>query len=83
MKKNAKIASERLKQVLLSDKIAQPEKFNELLKSEVVTVLSNYFELFPSTFEINLAISDNVIDITMRVKGGRIKPYGNFVTEIH
>lgn len=81
MKRNARIATNRLKQVLLSDKIAQPEKFNELIKSEVMNVLENYFELYPATFELKLSINENIMDISINVKGGRIKPYGNFITE--
>lgn len=81
MKRNARIATNRLKNVLLSDKIAHPDKFNELIKSEVITLLDNYFELYPSTFELRLNINENILDIAINVKGGRIKPHGCFITE--
>lgn len=81
MKRNAKIARDRLKSVLLTDKIAQPEKFKEFLRAEVMLSLNNYFEIIPETCEINFSVGENAIDISISIKADRIKPYGNFIAE--
>ncbi|UKI14455.1 MAG: hypothetical protein L6V85_10580 [Clostridiales bacterium] len=43
MKKTAKLASERLKNVILSDKVSHPDRLNDLLKSDVTDMLKNLF----------------------------------------
>lgn len=81
MKRNANIARDRLKLVLLTDKIAQPDKFKELLRAEISHTLSNYFELVPETCEVSFTVGERAIDISISVKADRIKPYGNFIVE--
>lgn len=80
MKKNARVAAERLNKVLLSDKIAHPEKFNELLRAEIMAVLSDYFEVLPQSYSFKMSISDDRILIEFSIGAARIRQYGNFVT---
>jgi Septum formation topological specificity factor MinE. len=80
MKKNAKIAAERLNKVLLSDKIAHPDKFNDLLRAELSAVLSDYFEILPETYYFKMYTDGNLIRVQISVGAARIKQYGNFIT---
>ena len=54
MKKTAKLASERLKNVILSDKVSHPDRLNDLLKSDVNDMLKTYFELYPGSIKVCL-----------------------------
>ena len=81
MKRNAKVAAERLKKVILSDKVAHSDKLNELLISDVTELLSNYFELYPSTVTVKISKSDNSLNVMIAANASRVKPYGNFSGE--
>ena len=63
MKKTAKLASERLKNVILSDKVSHPDRLNDLLKSDVNDMLKTYFELYPGSIKVCLKPSEYGLDI--------------------
>ncbi len=81
MKKNARIAAERLKKVVLSDKVAHSDKLNELLVSDITELLSNYFELYPSSVIVKFADGNYGLDVMIDARAARVKPYGNFIAE--
>lgn len=81
MKRNAKSAAERLKNVILSDKLSHSERLNELLCADVTELLNNYFELYPSSVVVRLADGNQSLEIMIDARAQRVKPYGNFTVE--
>ena len=45
---------ERLKNVLISDKQFSPERLKKVMRSDVYSMLSNYCEITPKDFDINV-----------------------------
>ena len=78
MKKTAKIAAERLKNVILADKVAHPERLNDLLKSDITSLLDEYFELYPQSVKVRLQPSEYGLDILIDATAVRVKDFGNF-----
>mgnify|MGYP006330573707 FL=1 len=78
MKKTAKLASERLKNVILSDKVSHPDRLNDLLKSDVNDMLKTYFELYPGSIKVWLKPSEYGLDILIDATAIRVKDFGSF-----
>lgn len=78
MKKTAKLASERLKNVILSDKVSNPDRLNDLLKSDVNDMLKTYFELYPGSIKVCLKASEYGLDILIDATAIRVKDFGSF-----
>lgn len=55
----AKHESERLKQILIKDKIKDPERFSMILKKETENFLNNYFESVPDSLKVEVGIDDD------------------------
>ena len=78
VKKMAKLASERLKNVILSDKVSHPDRLNDLLKSDVNDMLKTYFELYPGSIKVCLKPSEYGLDILIDATAIRVKDFGSF-----
>lgn len=78
VKKTAKLASERLKNVILSDKVSHPDRLNDLLKSDVNDMLKTYFELYPGSIKVCLKPSEYGLDILIDATAIRVKDFGSF-----
>lgn len=78
MKRNAKLAAERLKKVILTDKVAHPEQLNDLVLSDITELLQNYFELLPESVVVRLVNCEYGLDIMIDARAARVKPYGSF-----
>ena len=73
MKNLSKIDKNRLKNIILSDKMLNKDDMITSLKSELKFVLSNYFELSGSIL-VSLSIDENnLFDIKIFSKAKRIK----------
>lgn len=73
MKNLSKIDKNRLKNIILSDKMLNKDDMTTSLKSELKFVLSNYFELSGSIL-VSLSIDENnLFDIKIFSKAKRIK----------
>lgn len=78
MKKTAKLASERLKNVILSDKVSHPDRLNDLLKSDVNDMLKTYFELYPGSIKVCMKPSEYGLDILIDATAIRVKDFASF-----
>ncbi len=66
-------SSERLKKVLLQDKLSNPERLNEVLKEELLFVLSSYMDISPKNFKLYIGISEGGgFDVYVKAKAERI-----------
>lgn len=68
---------DRLRDVLLYDKINTPARLNDVVKSDILDVLSNYIDIIPSTFSVDLNVSEEGYAISITGKGRRLKSVGN------
>lgn len=66
----SKIAEERIKKLLLNDKISSYTGFIEILKTELKDVLKEYLEL--SSIEINIETKDSKYILDIIVKASNI-----------
>jgi len=57
--KNAQKGVNRLKNVLLSDKYTNPERLNEVIKSDILYVLKNYMDITSDDIKLNFTLNDD------------------------
>lgn len=57
--KSTKKGVMRVKNVLLSDKYTNPERLNEVIKSDIVSVLQNYMEISGEDVKLNFTLTDD------------------------
>lgn len=74
MKKSvASESSERLKRVLMQDKLSNPARLSEIIKEEIVFVLSSYMDILSRDIEFFVSVDDNgLYSIDVRAKARRI-----------
>ena len=69
----AKHESERLRQILVKDKLKNPERFSEILKKETQHFLANYFEIEPDSLSVQVSFgNDGYYDLCIATKAKRI-----------
>jgi septum formation topological specificity factor MinE len=76
----AKIGVERLKKVLISDKHFNPERIQEVMKSDILTVLQNYTDV--DSEQITFLIEVNPqggYDIKVNASCSRLKILGSIL----
>ena len=57
--KNEQKGVNRLKNVLLSDKYTNPERLNEVIKSDILYVLKNYMDITSDDIKLNFTLNDD------------------------
>ncbi|MCK9575176.1 MAG: cell division topological specificity factor MinE [Clostridia bacterium] len=57
--KNTQKGVNRLKNVLLSDKFTNPERLNEVIKSDILYVLKNYMDIDTDDIKLNFTLNDD------------------------
>ena len=64
MNRNLTLLENRLKNIIISDKKENPSKIEKVLKSEIINVLKNYFEITYEDVNLNILINkDGLYDI--------------------
>ncbi|MBR7159494.1 MAG: cell division topological specificity factor MinE [Clostridia bacterium] len=64
----------RLKTVLLHDKLLLPNNFEEVLKSEISSLLDNYMSVRRDTVYINISVNqDGEYEIVVKAYADRLK----------
>jgi septum formation topological specificity factor MinE len=77
VRKQASINSERIKRLLLTDRMNAGDDFIEALNNDLCAVLSNYAELIDGTLETDVASAgDCCYVIEIRAKATRVKSVG-------
>ena len=56
---NIAVCENRLKNIIISDKRENPVKIERVLKSELLNVLKNYFELTSEDIDLSIMIRDD------------------------
>ncbi len=67
------IAKERLRLVLVHDRINISPQFMELLKDDMIKVISNYMEINEKEMEINLTQSKSSVALVANIPVNRMK----------
>ncbi len=77
--KNLQIVENRLKNMIVSDKKENPMRIAKVLKSEIVNVLKNYFEITCEDVNLDILIDENgKYDIQINVLSRAIKIANTF-----
>lgn len=64
MNRNLTLLENRLKNIIISDKKENPSKIEKVLKSEIINVLKNYFEITSEDVNLNILINkDGLYDV--------------------
>ncbi|MDR2047731.1 MAG: hypothetical protein LBP79_07620 [Clostridiales bacterium] len=75
--KETKRPADRLKKVLMIDKLKSASNLEELLKNDARILLENYFELTAGAVRTGLNIDEkNLINIELTAKAANIKRFG-------
>ncbi len=56
--KNLSLCEERLKNMIVSDKKENPMRIVKIVKSEVLYVLKNYFEITASDIDVEIGVNE-------------------------
>jgi len=67
------IAKERLRLVLVHDRINVSPQFMEVLKDDMIKVISNYMEINEENMEISLTKSSNSVALVANIPINRMK----------
>ncbi len=74
MNRNLTLLENRLKNIIISDKKENPSKIEKVLKSEIINVLKNYFEISSEDVNLNILINkDGLYDIQINFVSRAIK----------
>lgn len=74
MNRNLSLLENRLKNIIISDKKENPSKIEKVLKSEIINVLKNYFEISSEDVNLNILINkDGLYDIQINFVSRAIK----------
>ena len=64
----------RMKTVLLHDKLLLPNNFEEVLKSEIASLLDNYMSIRRDTLDINISVNPaGEYEIVVKAYADRLK----------
>ena len=67
------IAKERLRLVLVHDRASVSPQFLEMLKNELIRVISQYMEIDDSTMDVNLTSEDGSVALIANIPVRRMK----------
>lgn len=72
--KNLPSLENRLKNIIVADKKENPMKIEKILKSEIINVIKNYFEISAEDVDLNILINkDGMYDIQINFVSRAIK----------
>ncbi len=71
------IAKERLRLVLVHDRVNVSPQFMETLKDDMIKVISNYMEINEQEMEVNLTKSKSSVAIVANIPVNRMKRGGS------
>lgn len=71
------IARERLRLVLVHDRANVSPQFMEVLKDDMIKVISNYMEINEQEMEVNLTNTDTSVALVANIPVQRMKHGGN------
>ncbi|HMM22795.1 MAG TPA: cell division topological specificity factor MinE [Selenomonadales bacterium] len=67
------IAKERLRLVLVHDRVNVSPQFMEILKEDMIKVISNYMEINEQEMEVNLTHSNTSVALVANIPVNRMK----------
>lgn len=67
------IAKERLRLVLVHDRVNVSPQFMEVLKDDMIKVISNYMEINEKDMEVNLTSSNSSVALVANIPVNRMK----------
>ncbi|BBB89749.1 cell division topological specificity factor MinE [Methylomusa anaerophila] len=67
------IAKERLRLVLVHDRVNVSPQFMEIIKDDMIKVISNYMEINESQMEINLTKTNSSVALIANIPVNRMK----------
>ncbi|MHB9144088.1 MAG: cell division topological specificity factor MinE [Symbiobacteriia bacterium] len=67
------VAKERLRLVLVHDRANVSPQFLEMLKNELIRVISEYMEIDDRTMDVNLTTSENSVALVASIPVRRMK----------
>lgn len=73
------IAKERLRLVLVHDRVNVTPQFMEVIKDDMIKVISNYMEINEKEMEINLTQSNSSVALVASIPVNRMKRNANLV----
>lgn len=77
--KNLTICENRLKNIIVSDKRENPIRIERVLKSELLNVIKNYFEVTSDDLELSILVRDDGrYDVQMNVLSRAIRFANSF-----
>ena len=74
------IAKERLRLVLVHDRVNVSPQFMEVLKEDMIKVISNYMDINEKEMEINLTHTSTQVALTANIPVNRMK-WGAMINE--
>ena len=67
------IAKERLRLVLVHDRVNVSPQFTEVLKDDMIKVISNYMDINEKDMEVNLTSSNSSVALVANIPVNRMK----------
>lgn len=66
--------NKRIEQILLSDKMQETGSFQEVIRSDIYNVISDYFDVIDKTLSINIDVDNySVYSINISCKAEKLK----------
>ena len=75
------IAKERLRLVLVHDRVNVSPQFMEVLKDDMIKVISNYMDINEKEMEVNLTHTNTQVALVANIPVNRMKRNGMAVSE--
>ena len=73
------ICNDRLKNIIVSDRVEKPMRIERILKSEILCVMRNYFEITGDDIDLSILIrEDGRYDIQINILSRKIKMVNSF-----
>ncbi|MBR2908830.1 MAG: hypothetical protein IKC11_00570 [Clostridia bacterium] len=73
MESIAKNVYDKVEEVLFIDKLKSPQKINDILSSEILYILKQYFEVKENCFKSRIVVEENgELDISFNFKALRV-----------
>ena len=73
MESIAKNVYDKVEEVLFIDKLKSPQKINDILSSEILYILKQYFEVKENCFKSRIVVEENgEMDISFNFKALRV-----------
>lgn len=83
LKKSADIELNRLKSMLLKDKVSTPTHISEVIKSDIYDILANYMELFSEDLKVDIECDERSFIVNIKARTARFKQIGALPKQIN